>query len=164
MDKKAGRPKEKVLNKIPIDKEQLVILITLGAIDEELAKFFKVSVRTIHRWKKDDEFLSLLKEGKNIVDNRIERSLFERAKGYEHNDIHISNYQGKITQTKIKKYYPPDPTSCIFWLKNRKPAEWKDSPAKSDNDFSIPDSIDDLSAVEINELYNKIREKQNQYR
>jgi hypothetical protein len=29
-------------------------------------------------------------------------------------------------QIPIRKYYPPDTTACIFWLKNRKPDEWRD--------------------------------------
>ena len=33
---------------------------------------------------------------------------------------------GEIVQTQIRKYYPPDTTAGIFWLKNRKPAEWRD--------------------------------------
>lgn len=132
--KRVGRPKENVLDKLPIDKEQLVILVTLGAIDEELAEFFKVSVRTIHRWKQDEEFMSLLKRGKDIVDNRVERSLYERAKGYQCSDVHISNYQGEVTQTPITKQYPPDTTAGIFWLKNRRPKKWRDSAIFDDDD------------------------------
>jgi hypothetical protein len=28
--------------------------------------------------------------------------------------------------TPLTKHYPPDTTACIFWLKNRKPKEWRD--------------------------------------
>ena len=38
----------------------------------------------------------------------------------------ISNFQGEITETDITKHYPPDPTSMIFWLKNRRPDRWRD--------------------------------------
>jgi hypothetical protein len=34
--------------------------------------------------------------------------------------------QGEIVQTPIRKFYPPDTTAAIFWLKNRKPGEWRD--------------------------------------
>jgi hypothetical protein len=27
--------------------------------------------------------------------------------------------------TRLTKHYPPDTTACIFWLKNRKPREWR---------------------------------------
>ena len=32
----------------------------------------------------------------------------------------------EIVQTPIRKVYAPDTTACIFWLKNRRPAEWRD--------------------------------------
>jgi len=27
---------------------------------------------------------------------------------------------------RVKKHVAPDVTACIFWLKNRRPAEWRD--------------------------------------
>jgi len=32
----------------------------------------------------------------------------------------------RIVQPELIKYYPPDPVSIIFWLKNRKPEQWRD--------------------------------------
>jgi hypothetical protein len=26
----------------------------------------------------------------------------------------------------LTKHYPPDTTAAIFWLKNRRPSEWRD--------------------------------------
>lgn len=99
-----------------------------GAIDTDLCAIFDVSEPTLNAWKKDyPEFIKSLREGKEIFDtNLVEASLRERATGYSHDDVHISNYQGTITQTAITKHYPPDATSAIFWLKNRDPDRWKD--------------------------------------
>ena len=36
---------------------------------------------------------------------------------------------GAIAMTPIRKVYPPDTTAAIFWLKNRKPEEWRDKQA-----------------------------------
>ena len=33
---------------------------------------------------------------------------------------------GEIIQTPIRKFYAPDTTACIFWLKNRRPEAWRD--------------------------------------
>lgn len=107
--------------------EQARKLCTLGATDEEIAKFFEVCVRTVYRWKHDhDAFCQALKAGKAQADDRVERSLYHRALGYQHEDVHVSNYQGEITVTPLVKYYPPDTTAGIFWLKNRRPDEWRD--------------------------------------
>lgn len=102
----------------------------LGATDAELADLFEVDVRTLYRWKAEHEpFCQALKLGKDSCDNRVERSLFERATGYSHPDCHISNFQGAITVTPIVKHYPPDSTACIFWLKNRRPEQWREKQA-----------------------------------
>jgi hypothetical protein len=102
-------------------------LCRLGATDQEIADFFEVNVRTIYRWKGEhDEFCQALKAGKEEADNRVERSLFARANGYEHDEVDIRVVGQEIVQTQIRKFYPPDTTAAIFWLKNRKPAEWRD--------------------------------------
>jgi hypothetical protein len=102
-------------------------LCRLGATDQEIADFFEVSVRTIYRWKGEHEaFCQALKSGKAEADERVERSLFARANGYEHDEVDIRVVDHMIVQTPIRKFYPPDTTACIFWLKNRKPAEWRD--------------------------------------
>jgi len=33
---------------------------------------------------------------------------------------------GVITKVPYREHVPPDVTACIFWLKNRKPHEWRD--------------------------------------
>ena len=102
-------------------------LCLLGAKDTELARFFETSEQTINAWKKAfPEFLESLKEGKQLADAKIAESLYHRALGYSHEDVHISNYQGKITVTPTTKHYPPDTTAAIFWLKNRQTKNWSD--------------------------------------
>jgi len=102
-------------------------LCKLGATDIEVADFFEVDVRTIYRWKADhDGFCQALKAGKSESDDRVERSLFARATGYEHEEVDIRVVGGAIVQTPIRKYYPPDTTAGIFWLKNRRPDDWRD--------------------------------------
>jgi hypothetical protein len=81
-------------------------------------------------------FSATIKDGKDESDNRVVESLFKRATGYSHPDVHISTYEGKAIVTKITKHYPPDATSCIFWLKNRRSNEWKD---RSENILQNPD-------------------------
>lgn len=102
-------------------------LCKLGATDQEIADFFEVSVRTIYRWKGEhDEFCQALKSGKTEADERVERSLFARANGYEHDEVDIRVVGQEIIQTQVRKFYPPDTTAAIFWLKNRRPKEWRD--------------------------------------
>lgn len=102
-------------------------LCRLGATDEEVADFFGVDVRTIYRWKgSNEEFCQSLKAGKELADERVERSLYARALGYKHDEVDIRVVDNVLVQTPIVKHYPPDTTAGIFWLKNRRPGEWRD--------------------------------------
>ena len=87
-------------------------LCRLGATDAEMANFFEVDEATINRWKHaQPEFCASLKRGKMEADSEVATALYRRAIGYEHDG----------------KHYPPDPTSCIFWLKNRRADLWRDA-------------------------------------
>lgn len=105
-------------------------LCRLGATDQEVADFLEIDVRTLYRWKgENDAFCQALKAGKEVADERVERSLFARANGYEHDEVDIRVVSGEIVRTPIRKYYPPDTTAAIFWLKNRRPAQWRETKA-----------------------------------
>ena len=62
--------------------------------------------------------------------------LYKRALGYEHPEVHVSNYQGEITLTPLTKHYPPDTQAASLWLRNRQPKKWRD---KQDLEHSGPD-------------------------
>jgi hypothetical protein len=107
--------------------EQAAKLCKLGATDAQLADFFEVAISTINLWKVEHaEFSESVKLPKVEADERVEQSLYRRAMGYEHDEVDIRVVGGEIVKTPIRKYYPPDSTAMIFWLKNRKPADWRD--------------------------------------
>lgn len=107
--------------------EQAAKLCKLGATDAVLADFFGVAVSTINLWKvQHPEFSESIKLPKAESDERVEQSLYMRAMGYEHDEVDIRVVAGELVTTPIRKFYPPDTTAAIFWLKNRKPAEWRD--------------------------------------
>lgn len=121
-------------------------LAKLGATDRDAADFFEVNEATIHRWKlSHPEFCEALKVGKETADARVEQSLYRRALGYQHDavKIHVSG-DGKITEVPFTEHYAPDTTAAIFWLKNRKPGEWRDK-SEVENTVNVRDW---LSSVE----------------
>jgi len=125
----------------------------LGAIDKDLAKAFDVNEDTINEWKKvHPEFSESIKKGKIIADGEIADRLHQRAKGYEHEDLYITQYQGEIIQEKIMKHYPPDTTAAIFWLKNRQPAQWRDKTEISQETIIKNDAVTDMTFEELHEL------------
>jgi len=122
-------------------------LCKLGATDKELANFFDIAESTLNIWKKDfPEFSESLKKGKLIADSKVVESLYQRALGYSHPEVHVSNYQGEVTLTDLVKHYPPDPTACIFWLKNRRPEQWRD---KTEHAVTVKKSVEELSDDEL---------------
>ncbi|UHC16054.1 hypothetical protein LRS73_26845 [Methylobacterium currus] len=105
-------------------------LCALGATDDDLADFFEVSVRTVLRWKVEfPAFCQALKDGKAGADDRVERSLYQRAVGYSHDAEKIMQHQGEVVRAAYREHYPPDTTAAIFWLKNRRPEQWRDKVA-----------------------------------
>lgn len=105
-------------------------LCGLGATDSQLADFFEVAVSTIALWKVEHaEFSDALKMAKEEADAKVEQSLYRRAMGYECDETDIRVVGGEIVKTDLRKIYPPDTTAAIFWLKNRKPAQWREMKA-----------------------------------
>lgn len=99
----------------------------LGATDIEVSDAIGVDVRTLYRWKAEQkEFCQALKAGKAESDERVVNSLYSSAVGYERDEVDIRVIGAEVVQTKVRKFYPPVPTSAIFWLKNRRPAEWRE--------------------------------------
>lgn len=100
----------------------------LGATDDNIAEFLGIAVSTLNLWKeKHPSFMESIKKGKLEADARVASSLYHRANGYSHRETKIATYEGQITDTlDVEKHYPPDPTSMIFWLKNRQPKLWRD--------------------------------------
>lgn len=75
-----------------------------GLTDEQISNNCKITATTLYEWKKRfPEISESLKKGKEIVDYEVENALLEKAKS-------------------------GDITAMIFWLKNRRPAKWRDRP------------------------------------
>lgn len=100
---------------------------SMGLTDHDLAVFFEVDRTTIWRWTIDHpEFRNALKTGRDIADQRVERRLYERAIGYTVRGQKVVVAGGKPVVVNFLREYPPDATACIFWLKNRRPDEWRE--------------------------------------
>jgi hypothetical protein len=99
----------------------------MAATDAELAAYFGVTLSTLHLWKlKHPDFSDAIKLGKGPANERVAKSLYERAMGYRATETDLRVVGGKLVKTEVVRHYPPDPTSMIFWLKNRDNAQWSD--------------------------------------
>ena len=78
-------------------------LALLGSTDAEMADSLGIALSTFYVWKKQfAEFADAIKAGKEMANADVAESLYKKAMA-------------------------GDVTACIFWLKNRRPKEWRDT-------------------------------------
>jgi len=131
---------------------QVEKLCLLGATDMEIADFFEVSVRTINNWKANyPSFLHSLKVGKEALDDRVERSLYQKAVGYKHEAVKIFMPAGasEPVYAPYIEHIAPDTTACIFWLKNRRQQQWRDVHKHEHGEPGAFDGIDSMTAEQL---------------
>ena len=95
-----------------------------GLTDEQISRNMGIAYSTFREWKKKySAFSAVLKRSKDVVDREVENALFKRAMGYKYDEV---TYERGEEVKRVTKEVAPDTTAQIFWLKNRKPAEWRD--------------------------------------
>lgn len=103
-----------------------------GLTNEQIAYNIGINVGTLYEWiKKFNELNEALKKGKEVIDRQVENALLKKALGYEYTEVkeYIEKTDDGKTRKKIEKttkHISGDTTAQIFWLKNRKPKEWRD--------------------------------------
>ena len=111
-----------------------------GLTDEQIAHNMGISAKTLYDWKNNhSKICEALKKGKEVVDREVENALLQKALGFKDtirkaikckeviydNGKRVSEKE-HIEYADEEIYIPPDTTAQIFWLKNRKPEEWRD--------------------------------------
>ncbi|HAT4125254.1 TPA: transposase [Clostridium perfringens] len=118
-----------------------------GLTIEQIAKNLGISKVTFYKYISEHTELSeRLKKGKEVVDIEVENALLKRALGYKVDEITkelITDEETGISELKVTKVVTkevaPDTTAQIFWLKNRKPEEWRDKKeVKHDGNINNP--------------------------
>lgn len=123
--KKLGRPS--MLN--DMTKALILRMYKNHLKDDTIAEIIGISDTTLDNWKKSDaSFLGSIKDMKEMADEAIESSLLHRAMGYscKATKVFLDQRSGRTIEHEYIEHYPPDPTSMIFWLKNRQPKKWRD--------------------------------------
>lgn len=127
----------------------------LGAVDSELAVFFGVNINTVRRWLVEHtSFAKAVDDGRKHISEfrnaRVERALYNRAVGYDHEATKFFCSDGQVIAAPYIEHNPPDVNACKLWLINR--SGWvdklthagdKDNPLQVENDVLTltPDQV-----------------------
>ncbi len=129
-----------------------------GLTDEQIADNIGIRRPTLYDWKKKYSDISdALKRGKEVIDRQVENALLKRALGYEYVETTKELTDLGLTVTKqVTKQVAPDTTAQIFWLKNRKPQEWRDKKeTEVTGNLSVNNPFSDLSVEELRKLASR---------
>ncbi|NLY08872.1 MAG: helix-turn-helix domain-containing protein [Tissierellia bacterium] len=127
-----------------------------GLTDEQIANNMGVHRDTLVQWKKKYPDISdTLKKGKEVVGRAVENALLKRALGYSYIETteELNRETGAMEVTKrVTKEVVPDTTAQIFWLKNRKPEDWRDRKETHLSGEVRSNPFDELSPSELRKL------------
>ena len=129
-----------------------------GLTDEQIADNIGIRRPTLYDWKnKYPDISDALKKGKEVIDRQVENALLKRALGYEYVETTKELTDLGLTVTKqVTKQVSPDTTAQIFWLKNRKPKEWRDKKeTEVTGNLNVNNPFSDLSVDELRKLANR---------
>ena len=132
-----------------------------GLTEEQIAHNMGIRRETLIEWKKKYPNISnTLKRGKEIIDRQVENALLKRALGYSYKettrelifDKETGKTELKITK-EVEKEVVPDTTAQIFWLKNRKPEEWREK-QEVQMSGAVNNPMEGLTTEELKKLIN----------
>lgn len=129
-----------------------------GLTEEQIAYNMGINRGTLNTYKNKFESINnALKKGKEVVDRQVENALLKRALGYEYEEVKKEvDGTGAVKITKTIKQIPPDTTAQIFWLKNRKPIDWRD---KKEVNTNIKEHSSKFSSI-IEQITNNKNNKE----
>lgn len=105
-----------------------------GLTDEEIARKMGINRQTLYKWmNKYGDISDSIKSNKEVADRAVEQALFRKATGYKIKEVTRERRINPLTREpemvvikEIEKEVPPETAAQVFWLKNRKPTEWRD--------------------------------------
>lgn len=126
-----------------------------------------ISSATFAAWRRDyEEFDRALKNGKEVIDYKVENALLKAALGHTTTEIKVTI--GKkvingeayiITKETTTREVAPNVTACLAWLNNRLPDKWK-----RNRDKAFEEEVEDSNLTvriirgpqdEVNDTTNK---------
>lgn len=101
----------------------------LGWTDKEIAKYFKISERTLNYWKKDyPEFGQALSAHREIADAEVLNAIYQAAIGQTITTQKIVGKGENQRVVEITERIPPNVMAGMYWLNNRQRSRFSRNP------------------------------------
>lgn len=141
-----------------LEKDNLILLqgwARDGLTDEQIAHNMGIQRSTLKEWKKRfPAIAAVLKKTKEVVDREVENALYKSAMGYDVTEEtwerRFNKKTGNYELTLIKKivrHIPPSNTAQIFWLKNRRPHQWREKQEIEVNEAMLNKAAEILGGI-----------------
>ncbi|MDB5705135.1 MAG: terminase [Sphingomonas bacterium] len=120
----------------PEHADQARKLCRNGMTDREVADILGISPRTFYRWcGEHDDFADAVRVGKDRADERVERALYQRAVGYDYEDVKVfaGGAKGPVI-VPVTVHVPADVRAGTQWLRCRQPDAWSGKPEPEEDE------------------------------
>ena len=142
--------------------DRIIAWAKSGATAKDIAAKLKIAYSTFRKYVDDGEngderyaaLSAAFAQARAVSDDEIETALFDRARGITYDErtyeLVRNEETGELEERctkRIRKYIPPDPTSAMFWLTNRRPDRWKYRPEPVGDDEKGSTGVVELPPV-----------------
>ena len=101
------------------------VICRLGGSDLDLADALGVDEGTIEKWVQEHaEFREACRFGIDAADASVERSLLQRALGYDRTEVRVFRRRGRTIYAPYRVHVLPDVKAATYWLAARRPDKW----------------------------------------
>ena len=143
--------------------DKIALWAEKGATAKEIAKKLKVAYSTFRKYvdegtKGDERYAALaatFTQACEVPDDEVENALYKRACGIYYDEKYYETKWNdskedweEVCTKRVTKYIPPDPTSAMFWLTNRRGDKWKYKPNEAEN----PEKEDERGVIMLPEV------------
>lgn len=122
-----------------------------GYTIDDIATRIGVSNQTFWRWMRQyPEIKQAVKQGRELVDYKVENALLKAALGYQTKEVRVSTIirNGKTIETQketVTREQAPNVSACQVWLYNRLPKKWRNMNSRS----ALLDEMDEDTSIHI---------------
>ncbi len=113
-----------------------------GSGEAEIAGLCGVSQATLRRWRQSCRDIDNALTQAERSDEDVENALFRLATGFTVREERTKDGKNGEESTVVVKEIPPNFSAASFWLRNRRPERWGNSP--DDAEARSLDMLDDI--------------------